>query len=79
MQDEVDGMPGEDREGEFLPFNRAYAMVATVRRMAGRTISHADCPITAITLSLNDVVAPRNVVNVTRCGIDVVNPWTVCV
>ncbi len=80
MQDEVDGMLREDFAGRILSFNReaarAYAVVGATRRMAGWPISHADCQIAAIALSLDAAVATRNVNDFTHCGIDVVNPWT---
>ncbi|MCZ0937408.1 MAG: type II toxin-antitoxin system VapC family toxin [Caldilineaceae bacterium] len=63
-----------------LPFDseaaRAYAEIASGRRMAGHPISQADCQIAAITRSQGLSIATRDVNDFEGCGIDVLNPWT---
>ena len=75
----VEGMLREDFAGRVLPFDRkaarAYAVVASSRRAAGRRIDPADCQIAAIARSLGASVATRNVRDFEECGIDVINPW----
>ena len=55
---------------------RAYADIASGRRVAGRPISQADCQIAAIAKSQRASVATRDVHDFEGCGVDVLNPWT---
>lgn len=76
---EVEGMLREDFEGRILPFDstaaRAYAVIASARRAAGRPINHADCQIAVIARSREASVATRNVDDFAGTGVEVVNPW----
>ena len=64
----------------ILPFDssaaRAYAVIASRCRHAGRPIGGADCQIAAISRSHGAVLVTRNVRDFEETGIDVVNPWT---
>ena len=64
----------------ILPFDssaaRAYAVIASHRRHAGRPIGEADCQIAAISRSHGAVVVTRNVRDFEDTGVDVVDPWT---
>ena len=64
----------------ILPFDssaaRAYAVIASRRRQAGRPIGGADCQIAAISRSLGAVLITCNVRDFEDTGVDVVNPWT---
>ena len=64
----------------ILPFDssaaRAYALIASGRRHAGRPIGEADCQIAAISRSHGAVLVTRNVRDFEDTGVDVVDPWT---
>ncbi len=64
----------------ILPFDssaaRAYALIASRRRRAGRPIGEADCQIAAISRSHGAVLVTRNVRDFEDTGVDVVDPWT---
>ena len=76
---EIEGMLNEDFAGRILPFDRsaarAYASIAAERRATGHPISHPDCQIAAIALSLGASVATRDVEGFLGCGVVVINPW----
>ena len=65
----------------ILPFDssaaRAYAEIASEKRLAGRPIGEADCQIAAISRSRGAVLVTRNVRDFEGTGVDVVNPWSV--
>jgi predicted nucleic acid-binding protein len=67
--------------GRILPFDseaaRSHALIAAIRRSAGRPISQADCQIAAIARSRGAQVATRNLDDFEGCGVGVVNPWSV--
>jgi toxin FitB len=69
----------EDFVGRILPFGSAaaksYAEIAATRQHAGRPISHFDAQIAAIAYSAGAAIATRNVKDLDRCGITVINPW----
>ena len=79
LASEVEAMLREDFEGRVLPFDseaaRAYAELASARRVAGRPAPLADCQIAAIAKSRDMAVATRNVRDFTDLGVDVINPW----
>ena len=79
LLNEVEGMLREDFAGRVLPFDsaaaQAYAVIAAVRRAAGRPINHADCQIAAIARSRRASVATRDMDDFEGSGIDVINPW----
>ena len=64
----------------ILPFDssaaRAYAELASEKRLAGRPIGEADCQIAAISRSRGAVLVTRNVRDFEGTGVDVVNPWS---
>lgn len=64
--------------GRVLPFDgdaaRAYAEIASVRRMLGRPASHADCQIAAIARSCGMAVVTRNVRDFEDMGIEIFDP-----
>ena len=80
LLDEVEGMLWEDFAGRVLPFDRAaaqaYAVIAAVRRAAGRPINHADCQIAAIARSRGASVATRDMDDFEGSGIELIDPWT---
>ena len=47
---------------------QAYASIAAARRAAGHPISHADCQIAAIALSLGAAVAAKDIKGFEGCG-----------
>ena len=65
----------------ILPFDssaaRAYAEIASEKRLAGRPIGEADCQIAAISRSRGAVLVTRNVRDFEGTGVNVVNPWSV--
>ena len=69
--------------GRVLPFDggasEAFAVIAAGRRQGGRPISLADAQIAAIAKSRGAALATRNVTDFERCGVTVVNPWSVAV
>lgn len=64
----------------ILPFdsNAAgfYAEIAAGRRAMGKPISYPDCQLAAIARCHGAAVATRNVGDYERCGIEVINPWS---
>lgn len=65
--------------GRVLPFDggaaRAYAEIASARRILGRLVSQADCQIAAIAGSRGLAVATRNVRDFEDMGIEILDPW----
>ncbi|MCY4408945.1 MAG: type II toxin-antitoxin system VapC family toxin [Caldilineaceae bacterium] len=55
---------------------RAYAEIASGRRVVGRPISQADCQIAAIAKSQGASIVTRDVDDFEGCGVEVLNPWT---
>ena len=79
LTEAVSGLFDIDFAGRVLPFDgaaaRAFALVASERRRAGRPISQLDAQIAAIARSRDATVATRNAADFEGCGIEVVNPW----
>ncbi len=75
----IEAILDEDFRDRILPFDReaarAYAVIASERRAAGRPISQFDCQIAAIARARQAVVATRNVDDYRGCGIRVIDPW----
>lgn len=75
----IEGMLEDDFGGRILPFDRpaarAYALIATERRAAGRPISQFDCQIAAIARAREAAVATRNTADYAGCGVVVIDPW----
>lgn len=65
--------------GRVLPFDggaaRAYAEIASARRVLGRPVSQADCQIAAIARSCGMAVATRNIRDFEDMGIEILDPW----
>ena len=65
--------------GRVLPFDggaaRAYAEIASARRILGRPVSQVDCQIAAIASSRGMAVATRNVRDFEDMGIEILDPW----
>ena len=65
----------------ILPFDsdaaQAYAVIAAVRRDAGRPISQADCQIAAIARSRGASVVTRDVGDFEGTGVEALNPWAI--
>ena len=63
----------------ILPFDsaaaRAYAQIASERRLAGRPIGEADCQIAAISRSRGAVLVTRNVRDFEGAGLEIIDPW----
>lgn len=78
---EIEGMLGEEFGGRILPFDslaaRAFAIIASDRRHAGKPISQADAQIAAIARSRGASLATRNVPDFEGCGVEVINPWQI--
>ena len=76
---DIERMLGEAFENRVLPFDsgaaRAYAVIAAMRRSAGRPVGPADCQIAAIARSRYMAVATRNVRDFEDVDIAVVDPW----
>lgn len=68
-----------DFRGRTLPFDseaaRVYATIASALRSQGKPISPADAQIAAIVQANNAVLATRNIMDFSGCGIQLVNPW----
>ncbi len=66
-------------QGRTLPFDseaaRLYAKIASSRRANGKPISVPDAQIAAIVLAYKAVLATRNIMDFSGCGIQIVNPW----
>lgn len=67
--------------GHILPFDSAAArsfpqMILEMRRN-GRSYSHSDAQIASIAHAHGAVLETRDIGGFDRCGIEVVNPWTV--
>jgi predicted nucleic acid-binding protein len=77
----VEKMFAEEFEGRILPFDedaaRMFAGIVASRDTAGRPISQFDAMIAAIARSHRAAVATRNTADFDRCGIQVLDPWTV--
>ena len=82
----IEKMFAAEFEGRILPFDedaaRAFAIIVAGRSVAGRSgagrpISQFDAMIAAIARSRMAVLATRNTADFERCGIQIVNPWTV--
>lgn len=75
----VEAVVDQDFAGRLLPFDsaaaRAYAVIYSARRAAGRPIAEADCQIAAIAACRGLAVATRNVGDFAGCGVDVIDPW----
>jgi len=75
----IDGLLEEDFRDRILPFDRAaaraYAVIASARRAAGRPISQLDCQIAAIARARDATVATRNTNDYEGCGIALIDPW----
>ena len=65
--------------GRVLPFDgdaaRAYAEIASARRVLGRPVSQADCQIAAVARSCGMAVATRNIRDFEDMGIEILDPW----
>jgi len=76
----LDAILREDFEARILPFDsraaKVYTTIAAERRAAGRPISQFDCQIAAIGRVLGAAVATRNAKDFERCGVEIINPWT---
>ena len=77
---DIEAMLRDAFEDRVLPFDseaaRAYAVIAAMRRSAGRPVPPADCQIAAIARSRDMAVATRNVRDFEDIDIEVVDPWT---
>ena len=77
---DIEAMLRDAFEDRVLPFDseaaRAYAVIAAMRRSAGRPVPPADCQIAAIARSRDMAVATRNVQDFEDIDIEVVDPWT---
>jgi len=75
----VAGMFDIDFSGRVLPFDgpaaHAFALMASKRRQAGRTIAQLDAQIAGIVHSRGATLATRNTPDFGGCGIQVVDPW----
>lgn len=78
---EVENMLREDFNRRILPFDsdaaRTYTEIAASRRAIGKPISDADCQLAAIARYHGAAVATRNAKDFERCGIELINPWSV--
>ena len=65
--------------GRVLPFDgdaaRAYAEIASARRVIGRPVSQADCQIAAIARSCGMAVATRSIRDFEGIGVEILDPW----
>ena len=70
----------EDFGARVLAFDseaaRAFAAIASARRVAGRPITEFDSQIAAIALTHRATLATRNSQDFEGCGISLVNPWS---
>ena len=75
----INGIMDDDFRDRILPFDRdaarAYSLIATERRAAGRPMSQFDCQIAAITRVHGAILATRNTQDFEGCGIVVFDPW----
>ena len=75
----AEAMFTEDFAGRILGFDseaaRAFAKIATRRRLAGRPISQADAQIAAIVETHNATLATRNGADFESAEIRLVDPW----
>jgi toxin FitB len=66
--------------GCILPFDtraaQAFPNVVLSMQKQGRSYSHPDAQIAAITLSQGFAVATRNVDHFEHAGVEIINPWT---
>ncbi len=80
LQKEVEGIFGEDLQGQILAFDqdaaREFARIFAIRKAAGRPISEFDAMIAAIARVHRATLATRNTGDFEHCGIRLVNPWT---
>ena len=76
---EIEGMLAKDFAERILPFDslaaKAFAVLASERRQAGKPISQADAQIAAVARSRGAILATRNMTDFEGCGIEVINPW----
>jgi len=79
LSNAIEAILDEDFRDRILPFDReaarAYAVIASERRAAGRPISQFDCQIAAIARARQAAVATRNVNDYRGCGVTVIDPW----
>ena len=65
--------------GRVLPFDgdaaRAFAEIASARRVLGRPVSQADRQIASIARSCGMAVATRNIRDLEEIGIEISDPW----
>lgn len=75
-------MFAEEFAGRVLPFDReaavAYAEIASARRRGGNPISQFDAQIAASAVSRGARLATRNERDFVGCGVEVLNPWSLC-
>lgn len=75
----LSGMFAEDFRNRVLSFDpscaKHYAEIASGRKSLGRPISQFDAQIAAIARSRKAILATRNTVDFSDCGIKIVNPW----
>jgi len=75
----AEAMFAEDLAGRIFGFEsdaaRAFSKIAAHRRALGRSISHADAQIAAITQVRGAKLATRKVADFEDCGLDIVDPW----
>ncbi len=75
----AEAMFAEDFAGRILDFDsaatRAYSMIAALRRVLGRPISHPDAQIAAIVQRQRGMLATRNIGDFENCDIRIVDPW----
>ena len=69
----------EDLAGRVLGFDsdaaHSFSKIAANCRKLGRSISHADAQIAAISQVRGAKLATRNVADFRDCGLEVVDPW----
>ena len=77
----IEKMFAEEFQDRILPFDddtaRGFAKIVAARDAAGLPISQFDAMIAAIARSRGAAVATRNTRDFERCGIQIINPWTV--
>ena len=80
LTSDIERMLSDAFDDRVLPFDsgaaRDYAIIADMRRSAGRPVPPVDCQIAAIARSRGMAVATRNVRDFDDIDIEIVNPWT---